>query len=227
MPSRTDSVRPSKTVARHTLDTFKIWNRKGHYYLGLYFLFFLWLFAFTGLLLNHSSWKFAEFWPSRKVSRVERQISISRTGIDLDRAREAMRQLGITGEIEWTTVRPDSAVFEFRVNRPGHSFTVTTIPEQARASVEHTEINGWGVMRTLHTFTGVRASDPRNVWDWTLTKIWAFSMDAVSAGLILMVLTGLYMWIGLPAKRKLGVLALLLGMGVCGIFVIGLRWIYA
>ena len=29
-------------------------NRRAHYYLGLYFLFFLWLFAFTGLLLNHS-----------------------------------------------------------------------------------------------------------------------------------------------------------------------------
>ena len=32
------------------------WNRRIHYYLGLYFLLFLWLFSFTGLLLNHPRW---------------------------------------------------------------------------------------------------------------------------------------------------------------------------
>ncbi len=32
----------------------RTWNRRLHYYFGLYFLFFTWLFALTGLLLNHS-----------------------------------------------------------------------------------------------------------------------------------------------------------------------------
>jgi hypothetical protein len=35
---------------------FERWNRKLHYYLGLYFLFFLWLFSATGLMLNHQQW---------------------------------------------------------------------------------------------------------------------------------------------------------------------------
>ena len=52
---------------------FGVWNRKLHYYLGLYFLFFLWLFALSGLLLNHSSWTFAQFWPNRQVSTFERR----------------------------------------------------------------------------------------------------------------------------------------------------------
>ncbi len=34
----------------------EVWNRKLHYYLGLYFLFFLWLFSLTGLMLNHQQW---------------------------------------------------------------------------------------------------------------------------------------------------------------------------
>ena len=38
------------------VNTFEFWNRKFHYYLGLYFLFFLWLFSLTGLMLNHQQW---------------------------------------------------------------------------------------------------------------------------------------------------------------------------
>ena len=40
--------------------SWRTWNQKLHIYLGLYFLVFLWLFAVSGLLLNHG-WQFAEF----------------------------------------------------------------------------------------------------------------------------------------------------------------------
>ncbi|MBI2686472.1 MAG: PepSY domain-containing protein [Acidobacteria bacterium] len=205
--------------------TFKIWNRKGHYYLGLYFLFFLWLFSFTGLLLNHGSWRFAEFWPNRKMSSTTSQIELPQAGTALDRARDAMRQLGISGEIEWTAAKPGSTLFEFRVNRPGHNFAVSLDPAQGRAVVEHTEINAWGVMRVLHAFTGVRAGDARNERDWIMTKLWAFSMDAVAAGMMLMIASGLYLWWGLRSKRVLGAIALALGSTVCGLLLAGVRWI--
>ncbi|MGH9723370.1 MAG: hypothetical protein ACRD8O_24425 [Bryobacteraceae bacterium] len=227
MPSRTEQAAPRRTVSRRAPDSAAIWNRKTHYYLGLYFLFFLWLFAFTGLLLNHSSWKFAEFWPNRKVSGFERQVEAPRSGSDLDRARDVARQLGITGEIEWAASKPDSTLREFRVNRPGHNFVVTVNQDVNRANVQHTEINPWGVMRVLHTFTGLRAGDTRNQRDWILTTVWALSMDAVSAGLVVMVLSGLYMWYGLPSKRKSGMVAFVLGTMTCGVFVAGIRWLYS
>jgi hypothetical protein len=43
----------------------------------------------------------------------------------------------------------------------------------------------------------------------------------------LMVFSGLYMWYGLPAKRKGGVAALFLGTAVCSMLVLGLGWIYS
>lgn len=202
---------------------FTIWNRKLHYYLGLYFLFFLWLFAFTGLLLNHS-WKFSEFWPNRNVSTFERVIDAPRTTNDVERAREVMRQLGIRGEIEWTAIRPNSTLFEFRANRPGLNFNVA-VDDAGRAKVEETRINTWGVMRVLHTFSGVRANDARNQRDWALTTLWVLSMDAVSIGMVVMVFGGLYMWFVLPTKRIGGLVALLLGAAACCVFVFGLRWI--
>ena len=51
-------------------------------------------------------------------------------------------------------------------------------------------------------------------------------MDAVAAGLILMVLSGFYMWYGLRQKRLLGAIVLLSGFLACGLFCIGLRWLY-
>ena len=228
MPFLTDGIVPGKSASRKVLDKVKVWNRKGHYYFGLYLLFFLWLFAFTGLLLNHGQWSFAEFWPSRKISRLERAVEIRPAAIDLERARDLMRQLGIRGEIEWTAATANSDRFEFRVNRPGHNFAVTLDPDHRRAIVEHTQINGWGVLHVLHTFTGVRAGDTRNQRDWILTRVWALAMDAVAIGLIVLVLTGLYLWWGLAgAKRKLGACALALGTTTCALFVIGLRWLYS
>jgi hypothetical protein len=204
---------------------FAIWNRKGHYYLGLYFLFFLWLFALTGLLLNHS-WHFAEFWPTRTVSKFERQVQVPTVTDDLDRAREIMRQLGIQGEIEWTSTRVDATSVAFRVARPGRNWNVTMEPA-GRVAVEQTDINGWGLIRVLHTFTGVRTGDARNHRDWLLTTVWALSMDAVALGICLMVLSGIYLWIGLSGKRKPGLAALLAGVAACGMFVLGLRLIYS
>src|SRR5262245_50085040 len=95
------------------------WNRKLHYYLGLYLLFFLWLFSFTGLLLNHPQWRFAEFWPQRKETRFEQAIEPTSSASDLDRARELMSELNLAGEIDWPGGRRQPGLLEFTVNRPG------------------------------------------------------------------------------------------------------------
>ena len=98
------------------------WNRKLHYYAGLFLLFFLWLFSITGLVLNHPTWSFAESWTKRTDTNSERAITAPGPEVkgDLAQAREIMGQLGIEGEILWTTTRSDTNQFEFQVRRPGH-----------------------------------------------------------------------------------------------------------
>src|SRR4029078_7786979 len=75
-----------------------LWNRKLHYYVGLYFLLFIWLFSFTGLLLNHH-WNFAEFFPNRKTSSFERSIEPPPPTSEVDQARDLLTQLGLRGEV--------------------------------------------------------------------------------------------------------------------------------
>src|ERR1043166_8675275 len=115
------SAKPAKTRFGHT---FKRWNRRLHFYVGLYLLFFTWLFAFSGLILNHPEWSFAESWKNRKERTYEKPIAIPGPEVkgDLAQAREIMRQLGIEGEILWTTTRTDPNQFVFQVRRPGDFF---------------------------------------------------------------------------------------------------------
>lgn len=202
---------------------FSLWNRRLHYYVGLYFLFFVWLFALTGLLLNHH-WSFAEFWPNRKVTDSAHAILVPPAGAPLDNARDLMRQLGVAGEIQWVNTRPVADRLEFRVNRPGQNIEIKADFILRRATVQRTDVNTWGVLHVLHTFTGVRANDPANQRDWILTTVWALAMDAVAAGLIFMVGSGIVMWLGLSGKRLVGMIALASGTVACGWFVIGLRW---
>lgn len=214
-----------RSFAKSTPDSLALWNRRLHYYLGLYLLVFLWLFSFTGLLLNHPKWTFAEFWQNRKQSSSTPQIQPPPPASDLVQARDIMRQLGIVGEIEWTRARTDSNRLDFRVSRPGQILEIKTDLQRNRAEIQRIDVNGWGVVRILHTFTGVRMGDSVNQRDWTMTTLWALSMDGLALGMILMVATSLYMWWALKQKRRLGLAVLSLGTLSCALFIVGLRWL--
>ena len=229
MPSATEPVvaASSKTPAC-SWAAFKRWNRKLHFYSGLFLIFFLWLFAFTGLLLNHPTWTFHEHWTNRKETNYERAIAAPGADAinDLDQARDIMRQLGIEGDILWTTTRTDSTLLDFQVRRPGHFFFIKANWTQGKATVRQAEVNLWGIMKVLHVFDGNVTDGPRNNRDWALTYLWAYSMDAVAAGLIFMVLSSVFMWLQLPQKRWFGAIVLGLGCLSCGLFCLGLRWLF-
>jgi hypothetical protein len=204
--------------------SWKSWNQKIHIYLGLYFLVFLWLFALSGLLLNHG-WLFAEFWPQRRESHREQTIVLPTSATDLLRAQDLMRQLGLSGEIEWTATRPTPPRFDFRVQRPGRIVDVRIDAAKQTATIQEIRVNGWGAFRSLHTFTGTRANAPIAERDWWLTKLWSFSMDALAAGLVVLVLTSIALAIERREKWLGAAIALGLGCGACGFFVFGLRWL--
>ena len=201
------------------------WNRKLHFYTGLYFLLFLWLFSVTGLLLNHSTWRFHQYWPQRKQTTSQHPIQPPAERDDLEKAQDLMQQLGISGEVEWPATPAAPGRFDFRVAKPGRMMEIKTDLAAGRATVERMEVNGWGVLTMLHTFSGVRVNDPKAQRDWLATKIWSFSMDALAVGLLFMVCSSYYMWYRLQAKRRWGWIALGLGMLSCGFFAAGLRWL--
>jgi hypothetical protein len=229
MPSATEPEIPAASKSNNRFwKSVERWNRKLHFYSGLFLIFFMWLFAFSGLILNHPTWTFHEHWTNRKETTYDRAITAPKPEAldDLSQARDIMKQLAIEGDILWTTTRTSPTFLDFQVRRPGHFFFIKANWTDGKATVRHADVNVWGIMKVLHVFSGNVADDPRNTRDWSLTYLWAYSMDAVAAGLIFMVLSSVFMWLQLPQKRWTGAIALALGCLSCGLFCWGLRLIF-
>ena len=197
------------------------WNARIHYYLGLYFLFFIWLFAVTGVLLNHGMWGMGDFQRSRTASKSEHRVSLPKSETQLADAKDLMRQLQIDGEIQWLATPADGTRLDFRVVRPGLQTEVKVDLKQTTATVERTKTNALAISRNLHVFTGVRLNDSKNDRDWIVTTVWAYSMDAVALGLLVMVATGLWIWLQSKLPRVPGLIALGAGVACCAWFVWG------
>ncbi|MBI5689174.1 MAG: hypothetical protein HZC55_03690 [Verrucomicrobia bacterium] len=199
------------------------WMRRIHILLGLYFFFALWLFALTGLLLNHA-WGFAEFWSKRRVETTEVAVVAPPPGSPLEQARHLLHQLRLTGEVHWLVTPADATRLDFRVQRPGRQVEVKADLRAGRVVLQTTTVNGWGVSRALHTFSGVRANDSLNDRDWWLTSLWVWTMDALSLGIIALVGTGIVSWLLRSRLRWQGGIALGSGLVLCAWFALGLQW---
>lgn len=211
----------SDGTSRRGPDRLRTWNRKLHYYLGLYLLLFLWLFSISGLILNHPRWATGEFWSDRRESKAERPIRAPAVASDLGIAADLMRQLGIVGEVSEIGRDSASASFTFQVVKPGHVWRIAADLAAGRASVTEIELNAWGAMDALHKFTGVRLDKPNESRDWVLTRLWSLAMDALAVGLVILIASGLYLWWRLRQKRVGGMIALTLGVASCGFFLYG------
>jgi len=198
------------------------WNRKLHLYLGLYFIFFLWLFCLSGVLLNHPGWRIAQFWPEREQTTIELPILPPSDIDDLHVARGLMDQLHIRGEISGSITRSVPGRFDFRVVRPGDMYEVHTDLVKGKATLSRIHVNKSGVLNMLHSFSGVRRMDRTLRPNWWLTQMWRFSMDALAVGLSFLVLSGIYIWYSRAQNRRGGMIALFLGVLTLAGFVAGL-----
>jgi hypothetical protein len=200
--------------------TFEKWNRKIHFYLGLYFVFFLWLFLLTGLLLNHGDWSIARAAVQRREARLERDVVVPTESNDLDRVRDVMRQLNLKGEPDIPAAQTPG-ILAFQVGQPRDASQVKVDLATGRASVDHFTNTPIAVFRIFHTFSGSKYNQPETHREWMLTTIWVIAMDGLAVGLIVMVLGSYYMWYRLKRTHTLGWIALVSGFAACAMFFVG------
>ena len=195
------------------------WNRQLHYYLGLYFLFFLWVFSATGLMLNHQQW-FSNLY-ERVETNYEMPIEAPLSSdTDLARARNLMRQLELRGEIDWPESQPVGHL-DFNVSRPNGSAQVRVDLNAEQAFIRQFDNNAQHSFQIFHTFSGSRFNQATSRRDWIVTSMWVWAMDGLAAGLIVMVFGSYYMWYRLKKRRTLGVVVLTAGLASCGLFLTG------
>jgi hypothetical protein len=198
--------------------TLEVWNRRLHFYLGLYFLFFLWLFALTGLMLNHQQW-FEDLYV-RQESSSEHTIETPRGQTRAEQTADLVRQLGLRGEIDWPASQPIGHL-DFNVGRPNGAAQVRVDLGAKRAAIKEFKNGTLHAFQIFHTFSGTRFNQPSSERDWIVTTVWVIAMDALAAGLIVMVLGSYYMWWRLKKRRGLGIAAVAAGFVACIVFVAG------
>jgi hypothetical protein len=196
------------------------WNRRIHFLLGLYLLLFIWLFAISGLVLNHGKWAFADFWPKRVETSRSAVVHVSADSSDESIARALMHQLGLSGEVNRTERRAENE-FGLQLTRPGLTTDIDVVFAEERATIKDTRLNAWGVLSALHHFTGVSMGEPSRTRDWWLTRVWSLCIDAIALGLVVLVVTGVYLWWRLGKKRPPGAAMILTGTLVCAAFLYG------
>jgi len=173
-------------------DNIIYWNRKFHIYIGLFLVFFILFFSLSGLLLNHSQWKFASFWKERNETKIITPVTIRVNPDSVVFLHDFMKQLNISGEISNVSLTPDS--INFRVMKPG---TIQDIHVDFKSSMSYQKtivFNWWGKLRILHTFNGSDKLNPGAQPNWLATHMWRLSMDTIALGLIFLCLGGWIMW---------------------------------
>jgi hypothetical protein len=198
------------------------YNRRLHIHIGLFLILFIWLFSFSGLLLNHGDWKFSSFWEKRKEKKTEIAVSVP-PGLDsLQRLKSILYQLKISGEVTNVKMTADSA--DFSVSYPGHVSNIHADFKNGRCVQNELSYNIWGKLRTLHTFNGSNRDNPGAEPNWLLTSVWRFSMDVIAVGLIFLSISSWIMWYKIRHNYVWGYLALIIGFVMAAWFIFLLRW---
>ena len=185
------------------------YSRKIHIHLGLFLLLFIWLFAFSGLLLNHGDWKISNFWEKRKETLTVTSIYIPASRDSSTILRNIISQLKIEGEITNVKMWPDS--LHFQVSRPGQVRNLQVDFVTGLCTQKAMQYNVAGKIRTLHTFNGVNKNNTDLKSNWLITSVWRLSMDGIAIGLLLLCISSWIMWYKIREKYGWGWIVLILG----------------
>jgi hypothetical protein len=175
------------------------WLRNIHLVVGLFSVLFLGTYGTSAVQMAHSSWF------SLQPEVKEAQVTIGTEGSNNPRAiaRALMDDYGIQGGLDEVKEMP--AGYKLRISRPGTEYEVSYSATKGETKVRMSRANFMGMLNSLHHTAGFRREDP-------LRRAWAAFVGVVSVGLILLALTGIYLWFKLFNERAVGIVLLVISL---------------
>ena len=177
--------------------------RNIHLILGLSCLLMALVFAVSSLTIIYRPWL------PQGVEESERTIEISadRAATPRALALELMRFHDLEGDLR--AVEEEESLIRFRIFRPGEEARVEYDRARGEATVQLREWNLLEKLVQLHVNHGL--------WhDFMASNLWAALSVLASIGLLLLGVSGIYLWFAHHQERKIGavILALSLAYGV-------------
>jgi uncharacterized protein len=175
------------------------WLRNTHLLIGLFSFLFLLMYGVSSVQMAHNTWF------DLKPAVIESQTELA-TGLDNPRdiARQLMDRGQVKGELQ--QIRKSGPGYNFRVVRPGTVQEVDYTAHTGAAKIRTSVAGLMGMLNRIHHVGGV--------WhEYTLTNVWAVFVGIISTMLVILSLTGIYLWFKIHSERVIGVILLALSLG--------------
>lgn len=172
--------------------------RNVHLALGLLFVVMALVFAVSSLVIIYRPW----LGPAAQPSEVTIPLSAAAAASPRAAALELMTDHGFRGDLR--RIQERNGTVTFSIVRPGEAAAVTYAPASGAAVVKVTRQGALETMVQLHTNHGF--------WhDYLPSNLWAALAFLGSVGLLLLGVTGIYLWF---VRYRSWVGGVLLGSGV-------------
>lgn len=189
-----------------------LWTRDLHLYFGLFVSPFILLFAASIFYLNHarpSAPALVSGAPVVHEIQAPPGIEAAKDSEQLRLALEILRQIGVSGEVQFIRSIPDEQRMVIPVVRPGLETTVDVKLADATAEVTERTTGLWGALSYLHRSPGPHNASIRGNWFWT--RAWRWLADGTVYLALFLSLSGVYLWIALRSERRIGLVLITAG----------------
>jgi len=173
--------------------------RNVHLGLGLVFVLMARVFAVSSLVIIYRPW----LGSSPRVSDLTVRISPEASASARAAARELMVNHGFRGDLR--QIQENGDAVSFRIIRPGDVAEVKYVRSNGEASIK---VRRHGALETL-----VQLHTNHGLWhEYAPSNFWAAISLFTSIGLLLLGVTGIYLWFAHRSERLIG--GILLGIGL-------------
>jgi hypothetical protein len=173
--------------------------RNIHLGLGLFFVLMALIFAVSSLVIIYRPW----IQSRPHVSESTVQISLEAAASARDAARELMANHGMKGDLR--QIEEDGDAVSFRIVRPGEAIEVKYGRSTREAEIK---VRRHGALETL-----VQLHTNHGLWhDYAPSNAWAAISLLTSFGLLLLGVSGIYLWFAHHSERLIG--GILMGFGL-------------
>lgn len=187
------------------------WSRDLHLYAGLFLSPLVLVFALSTIILNHPGIRGGQ--PgSRPGTRSETfRVRAPDGVITMEQAREILRQVRVTGEIDYLRHSAGETRLTIPVIKPGEFARVEVDLRSGTATVDRRPQGLSGALIYLHKMPGPHNARFRG--NWLYTVWWSATADGFVGAVLFLTLSGLYLWWKVNSDRRLGWALLCTGAG--------------